>query len=237
MLSEAGVASRRGAEQLMTQGRVLVNGRIAELGLRIDPSVDRVTVDGSLVQIDPDKTYLMLNKPAGVVTTARDPQRRPTVTDIVGVESRVFPVGRLDMATEGLLLLTNDGDLAFRLSHPSFEVPKVYVAEVNGSIGRAIMRRLTVTGVDLGDKEPFQADEVKVLGSRKGGGTTRTVVELTLHEGPKHVVRRLLEEVGCPVIRLVRTGLGPLRLNRLSSGTYRLLSREEVASLYREVGL
>ena len=236
VLSEAGVASRRAAEELIRQGRVLVNGREAVLGARIDPATDRLTVDGKRVQVNPEKVYLMLNKPAGVVTTSRDPQGRSTVLDLIGEEHRVFPVGRLDIATEGLLLLTNDGELAYRLTHPSFEVSKVYVAEVAGSMGRGVIRKLTETGVDLGGRQLFKVDALKVIGSSKGQGN-RSVVELTLHEGPKHVVRRALEAAERPVIRLIRTGVGPLRLNRLASGTYRKLSREEVASLYREVGL
>jgi 23S rRNA pseudouridine2605 synthase len=236
VLSEAGIASRRAAEELIRQGRVLVNNRRVDLGARIDPSNDRLTVDGERVQTDPEKVYLMLNKPAGVVTTSKDPQARRTVLDLVGEEHRVFPVGRLDIATEGLLLLTNDGELAYRLMHPSFEVSKVYVAEVSGTIGRGVVRQLTETSVDLGGTEPFKVDALKVVGSSKGQGG-RTVVELTLHEGPKHVVRRALEAVGRPAVRLVRTGIGPVRLSRLATGTYRKLSREEVGALYREVGL
>jgi 23S rRNA pseudouridine2605 synthase len=236
VLSEAGVASRRTAEELIRQGRVLVNDRKVGLGARVDLSKDRLTVDGERVQIDPEKVYLMLNKPAGVVTTSKDPQGRQTVLDLIGEEHRVFPVGRLDIATEGLLLLTNDGELAYRLTHPSFEVGKVYVAEVPGSFGRGVLRQLTETGVDLGGSEPFKVDALRVVGSSKGQGG-RTVVELVLHEGPKHVVRRALEAIDRPVLRLVRTGLGPLRLSRLATGTYRKLSREEVEALYREVGL
>jgi 23S rRNA pseudouridine2605 synthase len=236
VLSEAGVASRRAAEELIRQGRVLVNDKPVELGRRIDPAVDRLSVDGRRIQLDPGKVYLMLNKPAGVVTTSKDPQGRQTVLDLVGVPKRVFPVGRLDIATEGLLLMTNDGELTHRLTHPSFEVSKIYVAEVAGPMGRGVIRKLTETGVDLGGKEPFKVDSLRVIGSHKGQDA-RTVVELTVHEGPKHVVRRALEAVDRPVWRLVRTGLGPLRLSRLSSGTYRKLTREEVAALYREVGL
>ena len=236
VLSEAGVASRRAAEELIRQGRVLVNDRPVELGRRIDPARDRLSVDGQRIQLDPGKVYLMLNKPAGVITTSKDPQGRQTVIDLLGIQKRVFPVGRLDIATEGLLLLTNDGELTHRLTHPSFEVSKIYVAEVAGSMGRGVIRKLTETGVDLGDGKPFKVDSLKVIGSHKGQDA-RTVVELTLHEGPKHVVRRALEAVDRPVWRLVRTGMGPLRLNRLSSGTYRKLTREEVAALYREVGL
>lgn len=237
VLSEAGIASRRASEVLIREGRVTVNDEVAELGRRIDPAVDRVAVDGRRIQLDSSKAYVMLNKPEGVVSTAHDPQGRPTVIDMVGVESRVFPVGRLDIATEGLMLLTNDGELTYRLTHPSYEVAKVYIAEVSGTVGRAVLRRLTETGVDLGDKEPFKADTVRVIGSQKSQGHVRTVVELEIHEGQNHIVRRLLEAVGNPVLRLVRTGMGPLKLNRLVTGTYRVLTQDEVDSLYREVGL
>jgi 23S rRNA pseudouridine2605 synthase len=237
VLSEAGIASRRAAEDLIRQGRVLVNGSFADLGQRIDPAVDRVEVDGLRVQIDTTKQYFLLNKPEGVITTTNDPEDRTTVLDIIGVHERVFPVGRLDIATEGLLLLTNDGELTHRLTHPSFEVTKTYVAEVSGMIGRGVIRTLTQTGVDLGEKELFKADAVRVLGSRKGPGGNRTVVELEVHEGPKHLVRRVLEAVDRPVLRLVRTGMGPLKLGRMSSGTYRHLTQAEVDALYREVGL
>jgi 23S rRNA pseudouridine2605 synthase len=237
VLSEAGIASRRAAEELIRQGRVVINGRLAELGQRIDASQDRVEVDGQRVQLDLQKQYILLNKPEGVITTSRDPEGRTTVLDIIGVHERVFPVGRLDIATEGLLLLTNDGELTHRLTHPSFEVTKTYVAEVAGLVGKGVVRTLTQTGVDLGDPDPFTADEVRVLGSRKGPTGNRTVVELDVHEGPKHLVRRMLEAVDRPVLRLVRTGMGPLKLGRLSSGTYRHLTQDEVDALYREVGL
>ena len=222
---------------MIRQGRVVVNGRFAELGQRIDPASDRVELDGRRVQLDPAKRYLMLNKPDGVITTSSDPEGRTTVLDIIGVDERVFPVGRLDIATEGLLLLTNDGELTHRLTHPSYEVTKTYVAEVAGMMGRGVLRKLSETGVDLGDPKPFVADAVKVLGSRKGPGGNRTVVELQVHEGSKHLVRRLLEAVDRPVLRLVRTGLGPLTLGRMASGTYRNLTQDEVDALYREVDL
>lgn len=237
VLSEAGIASRRASEVLIREGRVLVNGHPAELGQRIDAATDRVEVDGQRVYLDPAKLYYMLNKPEGVITTSKDPEGRTTVLDIVGLAERVFPVGRLDIATEGLLVLTNDGELTHRLTHPSFEVTKTYVAEVAGLVGRGVIRKLTETGVDVGAREPFTADAVTVLGSRKGPIGNRTVVELEVHEGPKHLVRKMLEAVDRPVIRLVRTGMGPLKLGRLSSGTYRALTRDEVEALYREVGL
>lgn len=236
VLSEAGIASRRASEKLICEGRVHINDKPAVLGSRIDPETDRLTVDGERVQVDPSKVYLMLNKPVGVITTASDPQGRKTVLDIVGIENRVFPVGRLDVMTEGLLLMTNDGELAHRLTHPSYEVGKTYVAEVEGLFGRGVIRKLTDTGVDVGGGEPFKVDALRVLGSREGAGA-RSVVELTVHEGSKHLVRRLLEAVGRPVVRLVRTGLGPLGLGKLASGSYRHLARQEVDALYREVGL
>lgn len=237
VLSQAGIASRRAAEEMISRGKVLVNGRPAVLGQRIDPAGDRVEVDGQRVQLDPAKVYVMLNKPEGVITTSSDPEGRTTVLDIVGAQERLYPVGRLDAATEGLLLLTNDGELTHRLTHPSFEVTKTYVAEVAGSFGRGLLRRLTETGVSLGDPELFIADAVKVLGAQKGSSGNRTVVELEVHEGSKHLVRRLLEAVDRPVIRLVRTGMGPLKLGRLAAGTYRHLSPDEVNALYREVGM
>jgi 23S rRNA pseudouridine2605 synthase len=235
VLSEAGIASRRAAEELILQGRVRVNDQKVLLGRRIDPTTDVVTVDGRRVWSDPGRHYVMLNKPSGVITTVRDPQGRKTVMDLVGDESRLFPVGRLDAATEGLLLLTTDGELAHRLTHPSFEVSKTYVAEVTGWVGPAVVRRL-LQGVEIEKGKIVQADRVRILGSRKGQDA-RSALELILHEGPRHVVRRLLEAVGHPVMRLVRTGVGPLRLGRLGTGTYRNLTPEEVASLYREVGL
>jgi 23S rRNA pseudouridine2605 synthase len=235
VLSEAGITSRRGAEELIRQKRVKVNGQTVILGRRIDPTRDVVTVDGRRVQVNPGRRYVMLNKPPGVITTARDPEGRPTVLDLVGDESRLYPVGRLDAGTEGLLLLTSDGELAHRVMHPSFQVSKTYVAEVAGWVGPAVVRRL-LDGVEIEKGKKVKADLVKVLGSRRGQDA-RSQLKLVLHEGPRHVVRRVLEAVGHPVIRLVRTELGPLRLGHLRTGTYRNLTPEEVASLYREVGL
>lgn len=235
VLAQAGIASRRAAEDLIRQGRVSVNGTPAVIGQRADPSVDRIEIDGRLVFVDEDKRYLIFNKPPGVVTTAADPQGRPTVMDLVGEETRLFPVGRLDMGTEGLLVLTNDGELAHRMTHPSFEIAKTYVAEVKGSVGRSALRRLT-QGVEIDDGRPAKAVHARVLDSLKGSDP-RSVVELTIHEGRKHVVRRMLEGLGFPVARLTRTAIGPLRLGRLASGSYRNLTREEVEALYREAGL
>lgn len=235
LLAQAGVASRRTVEDLIRQGRVTVNGMEAVLGQRADPARDRIEVDGRLVYVDQEKKYLMMNKPPGVVTTARDPQGRKTVLEIVGEEARVFAVGRLDIATEGLLLLTNDGELAHRLTHPSFEIPKTYVAEVHGYVGKKAMRRLA-EGVEIGERHPAKTAGVRVLDSVKGS-QPRSVVEVTVHEGRKHVVRKLLEAVGHPVIRLTRTSVGPVRLGRLAPGGYRNLTPEEIEALYRETGL
>lgn len=236
MLAEAGVASRRAAEDLIRSGRVTVNGRPAVLGQRVDPSRDVVAVDGGRLATDPGRVYYALNKPAGVITTARDPRGRKTVLDLVGVGRRVYPVGRLDVATEGLLLLTNDGALAYRLTHPSFEVEKTYVAEVSGLLDRAAAARLTREGVPIDGGRPARPARVRIL-KTVAGREPRSLVEIAIHEGRKHVVRAMLERSGHPVRRLVRTAIGPVRLGRLASGTYRKLTQAEVSSLYRAVGL
>lgn len=235
LLAQSGVASRRAVDDLIRQGRVSVNGVKAVLGQRADPALDRIEIDGRLIHADQDKKYLIMNKPLGIVTSARDPEGRKTVMDLVGEEARVFPVGRLDMATEGLLVLTNDGELSHRMTHPSFEIAKTYVAEVKGSVGKGSLRRLT-EGVGIDRGRPARAGAARVLDSVKGADP-RSVVELTVHEGRKHVVRKMLQELGHPVLRLTRTGLGPLKLGRLAPGSYRNLSREEVEALYREAGL
>lgn len=235
LLAQAGVASRRAVEELIREGRVTVNGARAVLGQRADPATDRIEIDGRLVRLDQDKKYLVLNKPQGVVTSATDPEGRKTVMDLVGEEARIFPVGRLDMATEGLLLLTNDGELAHRMTHPSFEIAKTYVAEVKGSVGRGALRKLS-EGVKIDAGRPAKATRARVLDSLKGADR-RTVVELTVHEGRKHVVRRMLEVLGYPVVRLTRTAVGPLRLGRLAPGSYRNLDDAEIEALYREADL
>lgn len=211
-----------------------MNGRKAVIGQRVHPLTDVIELDGSRVMTDPDKIYLMLNKPSGVITTSKDPQRRKTVMQIVGENERVFPVGRLDVNTEGLLLLTNDGDLAFRLTHPSFEVEKIYVAEVQGAVRQSTLRKLR-SGVDVGEDRPARADSARILDTAVH--PPRTVVELIIHEGRKHVVRRMLEALGHPVSRLTRTKLGPLSLGRLAVGTYRRLTTEELRMITKAVGL
>jgi 23S rRNA pseudouridine2605 synthase len=227
VLAHAGVGSRRAVEDLITKGRVRVNGDRAVLGRRVDISNDVVEVDGRVVPLRTDLVYLLLNKPAGVVTTASDPHGRPTVLEVVARPERIWPVGRLDVDTEGALVLTNDGDLTQRLTHPSYGIHKTYLAEVAGGVGVGALRRLR-RGVLLEDG-PTSGARARVVGSVPGS----SLVELEIAEGRNRQVRRMLEAVGHPVRRLVRTGVGPLMLGRLKSGTFRRLSAEEVRALYR----
>lgn len=233
ILAQAGVGSRRACEELIAAGRVSVNGQIVrELGVRVDPTRVAVHVDGARVQVDTSLVYLALNKPVGVVSTMSDPKGRPTVADFVANRpERLFHVGRLDADSEGLLLLTNDGELGNRLAHPRWEVPKVYLAEITGPVPRDLGKRLR-TGVDL-DDGPAKVDSFKVVDARPGAA----LVELTLHDGRNRVVRRLLDAVGHPVIRLVRTQVGPIRLGDLRPGRTRVLNATEVASLMAAVDL
>jgi 23S rRNA pseudouridine2605 synthase len=223
VLAQAGVGSRRAAEELIAAGRVKVNGRVAELGNRVDPERDRVEVDGVAVGVAPGLVYYLLNKPAGVVTTAADTHGRPTVLDLVPAAPRVFSVGRLDQSTEGLLLLTNDGDLAHRLTHPSYGVDKEYLAEVEGSPSRGALRRLR-DGVDLEDGPTAPARVALVA---------PTLIRITIHEGRKRQVRRMFDAVGHPVRRLVRTRIGPISDRRLGPGEWRALDTDEVRTLER----
>jgi len=244
VLAQAGVASRRAAEELIAAGRVSVDGKVVrEMGRRVDPERAVVHVDGSRVVVREDLVHLVLNKPRGMLSTMADDRGRPCVGDLVAERgdgdgrspaaprARLFHVGRLDADTEGLLLLTNDGDLGHRLMHPSFEVAKTYLAEVVGQVPRDLGRRLR-TGVDLEDG-PVAVDSFRMVDSHAG----RSMVELVLHEGRKHVVRRLLDEVGHPVQRLVRTAVGDVRLGEQRPGRIRPLTRPEIGSLYRSVGL
>jgi 23S rRNA pseudouridine2605 synthase len=218
-LARAGVASRRGAEELIRAGRVRVNGEVAGLAMFVEPR-DTVEVDGSRIEPEP-LTYVLLHKPAGVVTTARDPQGRPTVVGLVGHERRVVPVGRLDADTTGALLLTNDGPLAHRLMHPRYEVDKVYEAELEGEPSDEALAQLA-EGVELDDGRTAPA-RVRRLGP--------SLVELTIHEGKKHQVKRMLQAVGHPVRRLHRNLYAGLTLDGLAPGEWRELTPEEVASL------
>lgn len=233
VLSKAGVASRRAAEDLIAQGRVSVNGDVVhELGRRVDPENSVIHVDGVRVVIRSDLVYLALNKPRGMHSTMSDERGRSCVGDLLRErQERLFHVGRLDAETEGLLLLTNDGELAHRLMHPSFEVHKTYLAEVPGPIARDLGRRLRA-GVELEDG-PVAVHSFRVVDA----GAGKALVEVVLHEGRKHIVRRLLTSVGHPVRKLVRTQIGELRLGEVRPGGVRALTRAEVGGLYTAVGL
>lgn len=232
-MARCGVASRRACEAVIAAGRVRVNGVVVTtLGTKVDPEVDVVEVDGRIIRPTPRRRYIMLHKPKGHVTTVRDPQGRPTVVDLLaGVAERVFPVGRLDVDTEGLLLLTDDGELAHRVMHPRYEVKKRYRATVIGAIDDAALRLLE-RGVPLEDgvTAPARARLLKRFGDR-------SVVELTIVEGRNRQVRRMFQFVGHPVVRLVRLAVGPVRLAGLPRGAWRDLTEAELAALRRAVGL
>jgi 23S rRNA pseudouridine2605 synthase len=229
VLAQAGLGSRRACEDLIEAGRVEVNGEVATLGRRVDPEHDRVTVDGVTIPVRPGLVYYLLNKPNKVMTTGHDPEGRPTVVDLVPAEPRVFPVGRLDWDTEGLLLLTNDGPLAHGLTHPSQGVPKTYLAEVVGVPGRVALRRLR-EGVDLDDGRTAPAK------ARLAQTTpTGAALEIVIHEGRNRQVRRMCEAVGHPVRRLVRTRFGPLRDHSLAPGQWRPLTQAEIRALYAAI--
>lgn len=223
VLAQAGLGSRRVCDDLIAARRVRVNGEVAQLGRRVDPEVDVVELDGARVGVKAGLVHYLLNKPAGVITTASDPQGRPTVVELVPPEPRVFPVGRLDADSEGLLLLTNDGDLTHQLTHPSFGVDKEYLVEVEGSPHRGALARLR-EGVELDDGTTAPA-KVAQLDDR--------LLRITIHEGRNRQVRRMCEAVGFPVLRLVRTRIGPLTDRTLSPGAWRALTQDEVRALER----
>jgi len=236
VLSQAGVASRRVAERMIIDGRVEVDGRIVtELGTRVNPQESVIRVDGARVVVDDELVHLALNKPKGMHSTMSDDQGRPCVGDLVKHRVRgnkkLFHVGRLDADTEGLMLLTNDGELAHRLMHPSFEVPKTYLATVQGTVPRGLGKKLR-EGIEL-DDGPVHVDDFAVVDAIPG----KTLLRVTLHEGRKHIVRRLLAEVGFPVKELVRINIGSLELGEQRSGSLRALTRKEIGELYRAVGL
>lgn len=233
VLAGAGVGSRRACEALIAAGRVSVDGVVTrELGVRIDPTTAAVHVDGLRVQLDPTLVTLVLNKPRGVVSTMHDPRGRPALDQFVADRSeRLFHVGRLDAETEGLLLLTNDGDLANRLAHPSHEVPKTYVATVEGRPGPRVAQMLR-SGIEL-DDGPVAVDAYRVVDA----SGSRTLVEVVLHSGRNRIVRRMFDAVGHPVLALVRTRIGPVRLAGLRPGQVRELSAKELGALMAEVDL
>jgi 23S rRNA pseudouridine2605 synthase len=236
VLSQAGIASRRAAEKLIIDGRVEVDGQVVtELGTRVDPDTSEIRVDGARVVLDESLVYLALNKPRGVLSTMSDDRGRPCIGDLVERRVRgnknLFHVGRLDADTEGLILLTNDGELAHRLMHPSHEVPKTYLATVTGSVPRGVGKTLRA-GIEL-DDGPAHVDEFAVVDAVPG----KTLVRLTLHEGRNRIVRRLLAAAGFPVEALVRTDIGPVTLGNQRPGSFRALNQGEIGKLYQAVGL
>lgn len=236
VLSQAGVASRRVAERMIRDGRVEVDGAIVtELGTRVDPDNSVIRVDGARVLVDDDLVYLAINKPRGMHSTMSDDRGRPCVGDLVEHRVRgtkkLFHVGRLDADTEGLMILTNDGELAHRLMHPSFEVPKTYLATVNGSVPRGLSKKLR-EGIEL-DDGPVTVDDFALVDAVPG----KSLIRVTLHEGRKRIVRRMFAQVGFPVQELVRTDIGSVVLGDQRPGSIRVLTRKEIGELYRAVGL
>lgn len=233
VLAQAGVGSRRHCENLIAEGRVEVDGQVVtELGTRIDPNSAVVHVDGDRIQLDDKLVYIAFNKPTGVVSTMHDEEGRPSVGEYVeGRTERLFHVGRLDQDTEGLLLLTNDGTLANRLQHPRYGVEKVYLATIHGPVPRDLGKRLR-EGIQL-DDGPVKVDSFRVVDSQPG----MALVEIVIHEGRNHIVRRMLEEVGFPVIALARPQVGPVKVGDLRPGKMRPLNQREIAALYKAAGL
>jgi 23S rRNA pseudouridine2605 synthase len=225
VLAATGWGSRRACEDLIAAGRVRVNGDVAELGRRVDPQHDLIEVDGAPVGVKPGLVYYLLNKPRGIVTTAKDTHGRPTVVELVPDEPRVFPVGRLDVDTEGLLLLTNDGELAHRVSHPSHGVDKEYLAHVRGRVSAGELKQLR-EGIELDDGITAPAEA-----SQPSPG----VVKITIHEGRNRQVRRMCDAIGHPVLRLVRTRIGPISDRSLRPGDWRELSPGERKALTEAV--
>lgn len=211
---------------MIEQGRIKVNGQRARLGHRIDPSKDKVEVDGSIYPLDPDIVHYLVNKPVGVVTTASDPEGRPTIVDLVDLETRLWPVGRLDVDSEGAVIMTNDGSLTDHLTHPRFQVPKTYLAEVTGAVAHRTLRALQ-RGVELEDG-PARPASARIVERVPGG----TLLEIIITEGRNRQVRRMTEVLGHPTRRLVRVAIGPLQLGRLKPGSFRRLSPAEVQSLF-----
>lgn len=231
-LSQAGVASRRAAEAMIEEGRVEVNGRVVTTqGLRVDPGRDTIRVDGARIPAPRRHTYLLLNKPRGVVATMDAPEGRETLAQYVPRHQRLYHVGRLDTDTEGLIILTNDGEFAHRLAHPSYEVRKTYLVDAEGLIDDRVLHRLE-KGLRLEDG-PIRPDRVRLV-SR---GPSRTLVRITLHSGRNRIVRRMMDSVGHPIRRLARIGIGPVRLGDLASGGTRELTREELGTLLDLVGM
>lgn len=233
VLAAAGIASRRASEILIEEGRVEVNGKIVvEQGMRVNPDTDHIRVDGSRIPPPRHHLYLVMNKPRGVVSTMEDPEGRRTLLDYLPrLKERIFHVGRLDTDTEGLILLTNDGEFAHRMAHPSYEVPKTYQVQAAGVMDNRTIKRLE-KGVTL-DDGPVKPDKVKLVSRAQN----RTLIEVSLHEGRNRIVRRMFDTVGHPVDRLSRTAIGPVRLGVLPVGEIRELTREELGALLDLVGM
>lgn len=237
LLAQSGVASRRKCEELMLAGEVEVDGEVVtRLGTKVDPRTAVVRVSGKRLPPISDHVYLVLNKPRGVVSTMSDPEGRRTLSDVLAEvrqaaasNERLFHVGRLDTDTSGLLLLTNDGDFANKMAHPSYEVDKTYVAEVDGQVGKDTAERL-LAGVEL-DDGPVAVTRVRIIAATRD----KSIVELVIHEGRNRIVRRLLDHVGHPVRRLTRTELGPVDLGQLKAGQVRELTLDELGALLDSV--
>ncbi|WP_444150373.1 pseudouridine synthase [Bifidobacterium bifidum] len=234
ILAQAGFGSRRKCEQMITDGRVEVDGElVTELGTRVDPKKQHIRVDGSRVHLNPNHVTLALNKPKKVLSAMGDPKGRYTLADIIGDKyERVFHMGRLDYDSEGLILMTNDGELSQHVMHPKYEVEKTYIATIDGKIGGNVCRRLVTQGVQL-DDGLVKLDHCAIIDANRD----QTIVKVVLHSGKNRIVRRIFGAIGYPVRRLVRTQIGPIKLGDLKSGTYRVLSQVEVRSLQKEVGL
>lgn len=234
LLAQAGFGSRRKCEQIIQEGRVEVDGELTtELGTRVDPSEQQIRVDGSRIRLDNRHVTLALNKPKRVLSTMDDPKGRFTLRDIVGDKyERIFHMGRLDYDSEGLILMTNDGELSQHVMHPKYEVEKTYIATLEGRIGGNVCRRLVSQGVRL-DDGVIRLDHCAII----DGNRDTTIVKVVLHSGKNRIVRRIFGAVGFPVKRLVRTQIGPIKLGDLKPGSYRVLSITEVRSLSKEVGL
>ncbi|MCU1575105.1 MAG: pseudouridine synthase [Micrococcaceae bacterium] len=235
IMASAGVASRRVCEEMIEAGRVEVDGQVVtSLGLRVDPATAAITVDGIRLQLDESLVYMVFNKPKGVISTMEDPEGRPCISDFLKKRQsneRLFHVGRLDVATEGLLLLTNDGELANRLTHPKYEVPKTYLVQVRGPMGPGVGAQMR-EGIELEDGVA-SVDSFRLVDSTPG----YVLVEVVLHSGKNRIVRRLFDAVGYPVQRLVRTQIGPIRMNDQRQGSIRVLGRQEVGHLLASVGM
>lgn len=228
-IAHAGLMSRRAAEQAIAKGRVAIDGRTAILGDRVDVDTEEVTIDGSVLPINPELVTFLVYKPVGVISTASDPQGRPVVVDLVGASTRLYPVGRLDADSEGLMLLTNDGRLADFVTHPRYGIHKKYLVEVSGTVSNATIRLLE-SGIEL-DDGPANALRAKIVGAHHG----RTQVELIMGEGRKRQVRRMLDAAGHPTMRLVRTAIGPITDTSLKPGQSRQLTTKELATLLAQV--